>query len=146
MAARPLGMAPRGRECGKAGITCAECGLFSDEGPEPGDLFGQKAIAYFTGERDVWSARVNQAMARPRKLVRDPIEQEGLRLMRDFHGRTNELAQFLDGTHPALFAFGLGVAFGFGVLWGIFLWKILGIGEERRAELLVIGPVRIEDQ
>ncbi|HLI85767.1 MAG TPA: hypothetical protein VKV17_17770 [Bryobacteraceae bacterium] len=112
-------------------------GLFSDAGPEPGDLFGQmsrtmhggvpldvvgaifkadlkemlalkqkrdeslaalekaketpeekrfgqKVIPYFTGERDMWSARVNQAMARLRKLVPDPIEQEALSPMRDF--------------------------------------------------------------
>jgi hypothetical protein len=65
--------------------------------------FGQKVIAYFTGERDLWAARVNQVMGRLRTLVPDSTEQEGLSLMRDFKGREQELTQFLGGTHPALF-------------------------------------------
>jgi len=74
----------------------------SKETPED-KRFGAKVLAYFTGERDVWGARVNQVMARLRKLVPDAVEQEALSLMRDFKGREQELTQFLQGTHPALF-------------------------------------------
>jgi broad specificity phosphatase PhoE len=64
--------------------------------------FGRKVISYFVGERDVWGARVNQVMARLRKIVPDPVEQEGLFLMRDFRGREPEMLSFLDGSHPTL--------------------------------------------
>jgi hypothetical protein len=73
----------------------------SKETPED-KAFGEKVIAYFSAERDTWAARVNQVMARLRKLVPDPQEQEALSLMRDFKGREQELTQFLAGTHPAL--------------------------------------------
>ena len=63
--------------------------------------FGEKTIQYFTGERDLWGARVNQVIGRLRKLVPDPVEQEALSLMRDFKGKRAELVQFLEGTHPA---------------------------------------------
>ena len=67
----------------------------------PGEQrFGQKTIHYFTGERDLWSARVNQVIARLRKMVPDHVEQEAISLMRDFKGREQELTQFLAGTHP----------------------------------------------
>jgi len=57
---------------------------------------------YFTGERDVWGARVNQAIERLRKLVPDRTEQEALSLMRDFRNRPGELEAFYRGTHPDL--------------------------------------------
>jgi broad specificity phosphatase PhoE len=69
----------------------------------PGEQkFGQKTIEWFTGERDIWGARVNQVIDRLRTLVPDPAEQEALSLMRDFKNKPQELVQFLDGTHPAL--------------------------------------------
>lgn len=64
--------------------------------------FGRNVIAYFTGERDLWGARVNQIMARLRNLVPDSQDQEALTLMREFRGKSGELLQFLDGSHPAL--------------------------------------------
>jgi broad specificity phosphatase PhoE len=68
----------------------------------PGEQkFGQKTIHYFTGERDLWGARVNQVIARLRTLVPEHVEQEAISLMRDFKGREQELTQFLAGTHPA---------------------------------------------
>lgn len=63
---------------------------------------GQRIIQWFTGERDVWGLRVNQAVARARKIVPDVVDQEALSLMRDFKSRPGELQQWLDGTHPNL--------------------------------------------
>lgn len=64
--------------------------------------FGQKTLQYFTGERDVWGARVNQAVDKLKRLVPDSKDQEALALMRDFKSRPGELKSFLDGTHPSL--------------------------------------------
>lgn len=64
--------------------------------------FGQRVLEYFTGERDLWATRVNQAVERLRKLVPDPIDQEALSLMRDFKKRPGELQAWLDGSHPNL--------------------------------------------
>ncbi len=63
---------------------------------------GQKILQYFTGERDVWGARMNQVMEKLRKVVPDHTEQEGLSLMRDFKSKPGELQQWLAGTHPTL--------------------------------------------
>ncbi len=62
---------------------------------------GQATLRSFLAERDVWGARVNQVIGRLRKMVPDHVEQEGLALMRDFKGKEEELARFLDGSHPA---------------------------------------------
>jgi hypothetical protein len=59
--------------------------------------FGQKVSEYFTGERDLWGAKINQAIARERAKLPEHVEQEGLSLMRDFKNRPWELAEFLDG-------------------------------------------------
>ncbi len=63
---------------------------------------GQITRRWYTGERDLWGTRVNQAIERLKKLVPDHVEQEALSLMRDFKSRPGELQQFLLGTHPDL--------------------------------------------
>ncbi len=63
---------------------------------------GQKILQYFTGERDVWGAKINQVLDRVKKLVPDHTEQEGLSLMRDFKSKPGELQAWLNGTHPTL--------------------------------------------
>lgn len=63
---------------------------------------GQKILQYYTGERDVWGAKMNQTLESLRKVVPDHAEQEGLSLMRDFKSRPGELQAWLDGSHPTL--------------------------------------------
>jgi len=100
-------------------------GLFDEEKPESGDLFGsergsfspkstktpeqvqaardkqygQNMREWFTGRRDFWSARVRQITERLRRELPNHIDREGLYLMRDFRNRPGELEQWLDGTH-----------------------------------------------
>ena len=58
---------------------------------------------YFTAERDLWGARVNQAIDRTDRTVLPKIQQrEAVGIMREFRHRPGELAQFIDGTHPFL--------------------------------------------
>ena len=69
----------------------------------PGDqAFGKRVIEAFTGERDLWSARVNQAVDKLRRIVPDPKDQEALSLMRESAGRPGDLESWLDGTNPKL--------------------------------------------
>lgn len=56
---------------------------------------------WFTSRRDIWGARVNQVLEELRKVVPDPVYQEALSIYRDFKSRPGELAQWLNGTHPA---------------------------------------------
>ena len=70
--------------------------------------WGQRAIEWFSGERNVWVARVNQEILRIKKYLPDRLAQEALSLYRDFKKRPGELQQFKDGTHPDLFHVGRG--------------------------------------
>jgi len=101
-------------------------GLFDEEKPESGDLFGnergslslkstktpeqiqaerdkqygQNMREWFTARRDLWSARVRQNMELLRKKLPETVDREGLLLMRDMRNHPGELAQYLAGTHP----------------------------------------------
>ena len=67
----------------------------------PGEQrFGQKVIESFTSERDLWSARVNQAIEKVRRTVPEAKDQEALALMREYRNRPGELAAWRDGVHP----------------------------------------------
>jgi GNAT superfamily N-acetyltransferase len=100
-------------------------GLFDEEKPESGDLFGSERGSlslkstktpeqiqaerdqrsaknlreWFTGGRDPWGARVHQITARLRRDLPSHVDREGLYLMRDFRNRPGELEQWLNGTH-----------------------------------------------
>ncbi len=75
----------------------------------PGEQkFGQKVIEHFTAERDLWGARVNQAIEKLRRLVPAAKDQEALSLMREFRDKPGELQQWLAGTHPSQQAMSLG--------------------------------------
>lgn len=64
---------------------------------------GQALRQWFTGERDWWSTRVNQAVDRVSRLFTPDVQtREAVGMMREFAHRPGELDQFLDGTHPAL--------------------------------------------
>ncbi len=67
----------------------------------PGDQeFGRRVIESFTGERDLWAARVNQAVEKLRRIVPKAADQEGLALLREYRGREDELADWLSDRPP----------------------------------------------
>ena len=70
--------------------------------------FGQRVTEAFTGERDLWAARVNQAIEKLRKIVPDVKDQEALSLMREYRDRPGELQSWLDGSHSTLRDMGAG--------------------------------------
>lgn len=73
--------------------------------------WGQRAIEWYSGERNTWGARYNQEASRIRKnLVPEKVEREALTLMRDFKNRPGEMQQFLDGTHPEYMQLGRNTA------------------------------------
>jgi hypothetical protein len=102
-------------------------GLFEEEKPESGNLFGgergslslkstktpeqvqaarDKQYAtnmreWFTKTRDPWGARVHQITARLRRDLPDHVDREGLYLMRDMRNHPGEMQQYLAGSHPA---------------------------------------------
>ena len=64
---------------------------------------GEALRAFFTSERDLWAARVNQALDIVRRKVVPKIQtREAIGLMREFRHRPQELQAFIDGTHPFL--------------------------------------------
>lgn len=66
----------------------------------PGEQrFGQKVIESFTSERDLWAARVNQAIDGLRRIVPKVQDQEALSLMREYRNKPGELVAWRDGTH-----------------------------------------------
>lgn len=73
----------------------------SKETPED-HRFGQKVIEAYTGERDLWQTRVNQAIEKLQRIVPDHVDQEALAIMRDFKHKPEELAQWRDKSHPSL--------------------------------------------
>lgn len=80
-----------------------------DAKTKPDDArFGQKVIEAYTGERDLWEARVNQAIEKLRRIVPDHVDQEALAIMRDFKNKPEELKAWYDGTHGSLDQLGTG--------------------------------------
>lgn len=64
---------------------------------------GEALRQWFTGERDTWSTRVNQAIDRASRLFTPDVRtREAVGIMREFEHRKGELREFLDGSHPAL--------------------------------------------
>ena len=64
---------------------------------------GEAMRHWFTGERDLWSTRVNQAIDRASRLFTpDAKTREAVGIMREFAHRPGELEKFLDGSHPIL--------------------------------------------
>ena len=82
----------------RAAVAAAKAGQPTELMKEIGRTFRQ----HVTGERDLWGVRINQVIAKLRRFLPDPVEQEALSLMRDFKSRPGELAQFLSGSHPDL--------------------------------------------
>jgi hypothetical protein len=67
---------------------------------EQNKQYGEDVRSWYTARRDTWTARVNQELARLRKILPDPIDQEALAIYRDFKNKPGELKQWLAGTHP----------------------------------------------
>jgi len=64
---------------------------------------GEAMRQWFTGERDLWSTRVNQALDRASRMFTPDVKtREAVGIMREFAHRPGELEKFLDGTHPIL--------------------------------------------
>ena len=64
---------------------------------------GEAIRSYFTSERDLWGARVNQVLDFVnRKRVPKVADREALSIMREFRNKARELQGFIDGSHPFL--------------------------------------------
>ncbi|HTB10929.1 MAG TPA: DNA translocase FtsK [Bryobacteraceae bacterium] len=64
---------------------------------------GEANRQWYTGERDWWQTRVNQAIDRSEKLFTPDVKtREAVGIMREFEHRPGELQQIYDGTHPSL--------------------------------------------
>jgi len=70
----------------------------------PGEQrLGEATRQWFTGMRDLWSTKVNQAIDRSSRVYApDVVTREAIGMMREFVYRPWELQQFLDGIHPDL--------------------------------------------
>ena len=64
---------------------------------------GELARAYFTSERDLWGARINQVVDKVKRLLVPKTEdREALTIYREFKDRPQELAQFINGDHQMM--------------------------------------------
>lgn len=61
--------------------------------------YGKNEVWHYTGQRDLWSARVRQITGRLRREIPSAVDREGLYLMRDSRVAPGELEQWLAGTH-----------------------------------------------
>jgi hypothetical protein len=63
---------------------------------------GNAILRYFVGQRKWWAARVNQTVAKARRIAPGKIEGQAILVMRQFKSKPGEIQAFLDGTHPEL--------------------------------------------
>jgi hypothetical protein len=64
---------------------------------------GEALRSYYTSERDLWAARVNQALdIVMRKVLPKIQDREAVGIMREFRHKPQELQAFIDGSHPYL--------------------------------------------
>jgi hypothetical protein len=61
--------------------------------------YGKNEVWHYTGQRDLWSARVRQITGRLRREIPSAVDREGLYLMRDSRIAPGQMEQWLAGTH-----------------------------------------------